>query len=65
MWVPQLSEFSQPMYLSIADALARDISNGVLSEGDRLPTLRELASTLNVTPGTISRAYSEIGRAHV
>jgi DNA-binding transcriptional MocR family regulator len=62
MWVPQLSEFSQPMYLSIADALARDISNGVLNEGDRLPTLRELATTLNVTPGTISRAYSEAHR---
>ena len=62
MWVPQLSEFSQPMYLSIADALARDISNGLLSEGDRLPTLRELAAALNVTPGTISRAYSEAHR---
>ncbi|MFJ3448492.1 PLP-dependent aminotransferase family protein [Pseudomonas sichuanensis] len=62
MWVPQLSEFSQPMYLSIADALARDISNGVLNEGDRLPTLRELATMLNVTPGTISRAYSEAHR---
>jgi DNA-binding transcriptional MocR family regulator len=42
--------------------LARDISNGVLNEGDRLPTLRELATTLNVTPGTISRAYSEAHR---
>ncbi len=62
MWVPQLNEFGQPMYLSIADALARDISNGVLNEGDRLPTLRELATTLNVTPGTISRAYSEAQR---
>lgn len=62
MWVPQLSETSQPMYLSIADALARDIESGVLSEGDRLPTLRELASALNVTPGTISRAYSEAHR---
>ncbi|MGE8321467.1 MAG: PLP-dependent aminotransferase family protein [Pseudomonas sp.] len=62
MWVPQLSEFSQPMYLSIADALARDINNGVLNAGDRLPTLRELATTLNVTPGTISRAYSEAHR---
>ncbi len=62
MWVPQLSELSQPKYLSIAEALARDISNGVLNEGDRLPTLRELANTLNVTPGTISRAYSEAQR---
>jgi len=62
MWVPQLSEFSQPMYLSIADALARDISSGVLNEGDRLPTLRELANALDVTPGTISRAYGEAHR---
>lgn len=62
MWVPQLSDTNQPVYLSIADALARDIESGVLSEGDRLPTLRELASALNVTPGTISRAYSEAHR---
>ncbi|MBK5005340.1 PLP-dependent aminotransferase family protein [Pseudomonas sp. S60] len=50
------------MYLSIADALARDINSGVLNQGDRLPTLRELATTLNVTPGTISRAYNEAHR---
>lgn len=62
MWVPQLSEFSQPMYLSIADALARDIHDGVLNEGDQLPTLRQLADALDVTPGTISRAYGEAQR---
>ena len=62
MWVPQLSEFNQPVYLSIADALARDINSGLLSDGERLPTLRDLAATLNVTPGTISRAYSEAQR---
>ncbi|PWB34838.1 PLP-dependent aminotransferase family protein [Pseudomonas sp. SDI] len=62
MWVPQLNDLNQPMYLSIADALARDIANGVLRHGDRLPTLRELAQALDVTPGTISRAYSEAQR---
>lgn len=62
MWVPQLNEFNQPMYLLIADALAQDISSGSLQRGDRLPTLRELAKALNVTPGTISRAYSEAQR---
>lgn len=50
------------MYLSIADALARDIHNGVLNEGDQLPTLRQLADALDVTPGTISRAYGEAQR---
>lgn len=62
MWIPQLNEFKQPMYLSIADALARDIGSGLLKRGNRLPTLRELAVALDVTPGTISRAYSEAQR---
>lgn len=62
MWVPQLNELNQPMYLSIADALGRDIASGVLARGDRLPTLRELAQALEVTPGTVSRAYSEAQR---
>jgi len=62
MWVPQLDDANQPMYLSIADALKRDIHGGALKRGDRLPTLRELATALDVTPGTISRAYSEAQR---
>ncbi|WP_194787972.1 PLP-dependent aminotransferase family protein [Pseudomonas sp. UFMG81] len=62
MWVPQISESHQPMYLTIADALARDIASGTLRRGERLPTLRELAQALDVTPGTISRAYMEASR---
>lgn len=62
MWVPQLNEFNQPVYLSIADALQRDIDSGALKGGERLPTLRELAEALSVTPGTISRAYNEAQR---
>ncbi|HCN45520.1 MAG TPA: hypothetical protein DIT18_07550, partial [Pseudomonas sp.] len=42
MWVPLLNAFNQPVYLSIADALARDIASGLLKPGERLPTLREL-----------------------
>ena len=62
MWVPLLNTFNQPVYLSIADALARDIASGLLSPGERLPTLRELAQALQVTPGTINRAYAEAQR---
>ncbi len=62
MWVPLLNTFNQPVYLSIADALARDIASGLLSPGERLPTLRALAQALQVTPGTINRAYAEAQR---
>ncbi|MFF7710280.1 aminotransferase class I/II-fold pyridoxal phosphate-dependent enzyme [Pseudomonas sp. NPDC007930] len=62
MWVPQLGEHQQPVYLSIADALGRDISSGRLRHGERLPTLRELATALDITPGTVSRAYNEASR---
>lgn len=62
MWVPRISESNQPVYLTIADALAHDIASGVLRRGERLPTLRELAQALDVTPGTISRAYTEASR---
>lgn len=62
MWVPELSDPQQPVYLSIADALERDIARGCLQHGERLPTLRELASALDITPGTVSRAYIEASR---
>jgi DNA-binding transcriptional MocR family regulator len=58
IWQPTLDR-SKPLYLAIADALARDVSDGVLAEGSRLPPQRELAWKLGVTLGTVTRAYRE------
>lgn len=62
MWVPHYSDLAQPVYLMIADALEQDIGSGRLMPGERLPTLKDLAETLNVTPGTIGRAYDEAAK---
>lgn len=62
MWVPQYSGHGQPVYLMIADALERDINAGRLVAGERLPTLKELAEALKVTPGTIGRSYDEAAK---
>lgn len=62
MWVPEYSGHGQPVYLMIADALARDIASGHLAAGERLPTLKELAEALKVTPGTIGRSYDEAAK---
>jgi DNA-binding transcriptional MocR family regulator len=47
-----------PRYEALADALARDIAEGVLTPGTRLPTQRDLADRLGVSLGTVTRAYT-------
>jgi len=62
MWKPKLDDRPGPKYIRIADALAEDIYAGRLGVGERLPTHRELAWSLGVTVGTVSRAYAEAER---
>ncbi|MCH5277997.1 MAG: PLP-dependent aminotransferase family protein [Desulfovibrionaceae bacterium] len=53
---------SSPKYLAVADAVERGIASGLLGPGEALPTQRELAEALDVTVGTITRAYAESAR---
>ena len=46
-----------PTYRALADALAEAIGDGRLADGARLPPQRELAYRLDVTVGTVGRAY--------
>ncbi|NNC05754.1 PLP-dependent aminotransferase family protein [Corallococcus exiguus] len=61
-WKPRLKRSEGPLYGALVDALAADISAGRLRAGDRLPTHRELASTLGTSLGTVTRAYAEAER---
>ena len=62
VWSPDLTHKHGPRYRAIADALSDDLKSGRLQPGARLPTHRELARTLGVTVGTVSRAYAEAER---
>lgn len=62
IWTPDISSRPGPIYLSIADAIADDITDGKLKPGDRMPPQRNLAYDLKVTIGTITRAYKEAER---
>ncbi|MCU1416547.1 MAG: aminotransferase class I/II-fold pyridoxal phosphate-dependent enzyme [Schumannella sp.] len=44
----------------IAGGIARLITTGDLAPGDRLPTVRELASDLGVSPATVSHAWQRL-----
>ncbi|GGW22451.1 GntR family transcriptional regulator [Gemmobacter lanyuensis] len=56
-WQPDLSQYPGPKYLALTRALREAIRAGELPPGTQLPTVRDLAWDLHVTPGTVSRAY--------
>ena len=51
---------SRPIYTQIADNFRILIQKGILQEGDKLPSVRELAAELSINPNTIQRAYREL-----
>ena len=51
---------SRPIYIQIADAFRQQIEAGVLSPGDKLPSVRELSASLTINPNTIQRSYREL-----
>jgi GntR family transcriptional regulator len=51
---------ARPIYSQIYDGLREQILAGILQPGDKLPSVRELASTLAINPNTIQRAYQQL-----
>ena len=51
---------SRPLYEQIADQLRRQITGGILREGDQLPSVRETAASMSINPNTIQRAYESL-----
>ena len=51
---------ARPIYLQIMDGLRQQISSGVLRQGEKLPSVRELAAELSINPNTIQRSYRQL-----
>lgn len=56
-WAPDLTQFPGPKYLALSRALRDAIRSGDLPANSQLPTVRDLAWRLHLTPGTVARAY--------
>lgn len=48
------------IFAEIAQTYERYIRLGVFREGERLPSVRELALTLGINPNTVERAYADL-----
>ena len=51
---------ARPIYVQIMDNYRNQIKARILQTGDKLPSVRELASQLAINPNTIQRAYREL-----
>jgi GntR family transcriptional regulator len=49
-----------PFYRQIIERVKYGIARGLLSPGDQLPTVRQLATDLSINPNTVLRAYREM-----
>lgn len=56
-WKPTVNREDRPIYQALATRLERDIAEGRLVPGTKLPPQRELADYLDVNPSTISKAF--------
>lgn len=53
---------ARPIYEQVKDGLRRLVVTGAMQPGDKLPSVRSLASSLAINPNTIQRAYEALER---
>ena len=51
---------SQPIYRQLRDRVVAMILDGVLNEGDPLPSVRNVAAEYRVNPLTVLKAYQQL-----
>lgn len=51
-----------PIYEQLINEIQNMIESGILTENDSLPSIRQLASQLDVANNTVARAYQELER---
>ena len=53
---------ARPIYEQVKDGLRHLVVTGALQAGDKLPSVRALATSLAINPNTIQRAYEALER---
>lgn len=56
---------STPIYRQLRDRVVAMILDGVLKQGDPLPSVRQVAGDFQINPITVSKAYQELVDEHL
>ncbi|ONI48214.1 hypothetical protein AN643_02715 [Candidatus Epulonipiscioides saccharophilum] len=55
----------RPIYVQLIDGIKEQVLKGFLQPGDRICSIRQLASDLSINPNTVARAYAELERQKI
>lgn len=65
MWLSVDPRSPRPVYQQVVEGVKEAIAKGLVEVGDRLPSVRELASAMTLNHNTVARAYQELERERV
>ena len=65
MWLRINPRLTTPVYLQVIDGVKTAVAKGIVKPGDRLPSVRELATEMAINHNTIAKAYQELERERV
>ncbi|NMP20897.1 GntR family transcriptional regulator [Sulfobacillus harzensis] len=65
MWFQVDPRSSTPIYQQVVDGIKAAIAKGLLQSGDKVPSVRELATLMTLNHNTVAKGYQELERAHV
>lgn len=51
---------AEPIYQQIGDSISYSILRGSRKKGERIPSVREMAVSMEVNPNTVQRAYASL-----
>jgi GntR family transcriptional regulator len=58
----RLESSGVPIYVQLREQILRQLGAGVLTAGDQMPTMREVAVSLKIDLNTVRHAYDELER---
>ncbi len=60
MWFDIDPRLSTPVYQQLVDEIKEAVALGILAAGERMPTVREMATELSLNPNTVAKAYQRL-----
>lgn len=60
MWFDIDPRLSTPVYQQLVDEIKEAVALGIMTAGERMPTVREMATELSLNPNTVAKAYQKL-----